>query len=191
MRMLPLLALAMPGPRPPPPGRQLLAAQVERYPGLHLRELARNANLDVPLAKYHLDRLVKGGVVSERRTSGFVRYFPRGEGQVGTQELFDPRQKHWLALLRRPVPLHAVAVLLEQGASTPEELCRRIDVAHGTLHYHLRRMESRGLIVSQRLGRQRLVRLADAPAVQQLLLRCRPPDTLVQGFLETWDGLGL
>lgn len=142
-------------------------------------------------AKYHLAYLERHGLVSSREEGGRQRVFPRREGPLGPQEAVDAGDKAVLALLRQPVPLHAVLVLLDRGECSHAELDAALPVSRSTLHYHMAKLEKAGVVASWRDGKERRYRLAEADRVLGLLLRYRPPDSLVAGFLEAWEALDL
>lgn len=164
---------------------------VEDFPGLHLSEVARQCGMDTNHAKYHLGYLQKHGLVSSKGDGGYTVFFPRRAGPLGTQEAVDAGDKAVLALLRQPVPLHAVLVLLDRGSCSHAELDAKIPVSRTTLHYHMGKLEKAGVVASRKEGRERLYSLADGDRVLGLLLRYRPPDSLVAGFLEAWEALEL
>lgn len=171
--------------------RRRIYEHVERFPGLHLREIARSTGMDPNHAKYHLLYLEKNGLVSSREEGGYWRFFAKAEGRLGPQEVLSPQDKGVLALLRQPVPLHCILVLLNDAEASIEALSQRIGVAHSTLLYHLGKLERAGLVVSRKEGRLRVVRLAEPERLQSYLVRFRPPDSLVAGFLEAWEQLEL
>ena len=164
---------------------------VEEFPGLHLREVARQCGLDPNHAKYHLQSLEKHGLVSSREQGAYQVFFPRAEGPLGPQETVGRDEKESLALLRQPVPLHTVLLLLDAEACTHAELEERLPVKRTTLHYHMGKLERAGLVESWREGKERKYRLREGDRVLALLVRYRPPDRLVAGFLEAWEALGL
>jgi predicted transcriptional regulator len=164
---------------------------VEEFPGLHLREVARQCGMDPNHAKYHLQALERHGLVSSREQGAYQVFFPRAEGPLGPQETVGRDEKEALALLRQPVPLHAVLLLLDRGACAHAELEAEVPVKRTTLHYHMAKLERAGLVQSWREGKERRYRLAEADRMLALLVRYRPPDRLVAGFLEAWEALGL
>ncbi len=169
--------------------RRRVFEYVQKFPGLHLREIARGTELHPNHVKYHLQYLQKHDLVSSRKEDGYWRFFPREEGSVGLRETVGADKKKILALLRQPVPLHTVLVLLERNQASQGELAQAVGVAQATLHYHLGKMEREALVMSWKDGRERYYRLADERVVAELLLRFRPPDALVQGFLDAWETL--
>ena len=171
--------------------RRRIHDHLARYPGLHLREIARGVDLDANHVKYHLTALEKHGLVSSRREDGYWRFWPRTEGDLGHRDTLDRRDKDHLSLLRRPVPLHVSLLLLEHEAMSQVELLEHVSVSQSTLHYHLSKMEKKGLIASNKPGRERHYRLTDPDRTEALLIKHKPPDHLVQGFLEAWEQLEL
>lgn len=169
--------------------RRRLFEVVQEYPGLHLRELARRVEMNPNHAKYHLQYLEKHGLISSKKQGGYWTFFPLEEGSLGLREQVDAREKHVLALLRRPIPLHVTIVLLDRDEASLSELGEAVDASPSTLHYHMGKMEKAGLVESRREGRERRFRLPDHDEVLALLMRFRPPDELVQGFLEAWEEL--
>ena len=165
--------------------------QVSTYPGLHLAELARGLDMDPNHAQYHLDRLERSGLVASRHEGGFLLYFPKEETTLGLRDAVAAQDKAILAALRRPVPLHIALLLMERGRATHAQLLEDVGVAHGTLHYHLKRLEDSGLLASVKEGRERWYTLADRDRVEALLTKYRPPNALVEGFLDAWEGLQL
>jgi predicted transcriptional regulator len=164
---------------------------VSKYPGLHLREIARGTDLDPNHVKYHLSVLEKHGLVSSRKEDGYWRFWPKVEGSLGHQDALPPDEKKVLALLRREIPLHVTLRLLEDGEANQRRLVDHLGVSQSTLSYHLKRMEKDGLVVVEKEGRERIYRLVDHERIHALLLRYRPPDALVQGFLDAWEQLEL
>ncbi len=171
--------------------RRRIFDHVKTFPGLHLRELARQVDLDPNHVRYHVRYLEQHGLVSGIREGGYVRYFPRVVGPVGYQDVLSPREKAALAVLRRPAPLRIVLVLLDRETASVGALAAEINLAHSTVNYHLRRMAAAGVVELRRNAGGRKYALTDPEAVLAQLVRHRPPDALVQGFLEAFEALDL
>ncbi|MEK6975804.1 MAG: hypothetical protein AABY18_05630 [Candidatus Thermoplasmatota archaeon] len=153
--------------------------------------MARQCGLETNHAKYHLGVLEKHGLVSSRMEGSLQVYFPRREGPLGPQEAVAAVDKTVLALLRQPVPLHAVLVLLERGECSHAELDGALPVSRTTLHYHMAKLERLGVVQAWKDGKQRRYRLVEPDQLLGLLVHYRPPDRLVAGFLEAWEALGI
>lgn len=171
--------------------RRRLHDAIGEYPGLHLRELARRTELSAKHVEYHLRRLEKAGVVTSKQEDRYRRYYPTAEGSTGRRDVVDRHQKKALALLRRPVPLHIVLLLLDRGAMDHGSLKEAVGIGHGTLSYHLKNLAAQGVVTARPEGRRRVFQVADAEGTEALLLQYRPPDELMQGFIETWEAFAL
>lgn len=156
---------------------------LEAYPGLHMREVARRLDVDVRTAKYHLDRLEKGGYVSTLHLSGRKRYFPRRGRDQG--EMVDRRDKPLLSRLRHPVTLLLALQLLEQGPAALGELSAAAEVSPSRARYHLEKMEKATLVGRDDGGRA--YALQDPERVRDLLLEYGPPRDQVEEFLDLWE----
>lgn len=164
---------------------------LQEYPGLHLSEVARRAELGTNHAKYHLEVLEDHGLVSSRKEDGYWRFFPKVESDLGPKEVLDQRDKDLLSLLRREIPLHITLLMLEAGEATHSDLLEEVDVSGSTLHYHLSKMEDADLLESRKEGRKRFYWIDEPDQVAKLLIRYEPPDELVAGFLDAWESLSL
>lgn len=142
-------------------------------------------------AKYHLSYMERHGLVSSRDEDGYWRFYPRKEGPLGPQESVSAQEKEVLALMRQPVPLHVALILLDKGAATHGEIEREVHVGRTTLHYHVQKLVRAGVLQGHKEGRERHYTLTDPDRLRGLLLRYRPPDALVQGFLKAWEAVSL
>jgi predicted transcriptional regulator len=76
-------------------------------PGLHLREISRRANMSFGGLRYHLDFLLKKGLVITRSNSGYTRYYAPQKIGKEDQELLD--------ILRQEIPRRIILLLLIPG----------------------------------------------------------------------------
>lgn len=172
--------------------RRRLHDHVHRYPGLHLSEIARGLEIETNHAKYHLQRLERHGLVtSAKDEEGYWRFWPRTASGHGAHRSLPVDDKKVLALLRNPLPLHITLLLLNDDELNHRQLTERTGAAHGTVHYHLKKMERDGLVTSERAGRERRYRVQDPHRAHRLLLAHKPPDRLVAGFLAAWEAVEL
>lgn len=159
--------------------RRRLLQLVEKYPGLHMRELARQAEIGESHAEYHLNELVKAGVV-ESVEEEFFRRFYAAKGSPSDAD------RGILATLRQPVPLKIVLVLLERGAATQGELAAAVKVSKSTMSYHVGRLLDAGIVVSAAKPAPGIA-LHDPKHVERLLLKYRPPKDLTERVTDFWQ----
>jgi predicted transcriptional regulator len=159
--------------------RRRLVRLIEAYPGLHLRELARQADVSEALAGYHLDHLVAEGVVEAQTEGVYRRFFPRSAPAP------DEKDRELMGLLRQRVPLQIALVLLERGTATHHEITTEVDLAKSTISYHVKRLQEGGLIEHDEGGPG--LRLVEPDRVGRLLLRWEPTTDLTDRFSDLWS----
>jgi len=164
---------------------------VRRFPGLHLREISRQAGMSATLTEYHLNFMEKVGLVSQLNDGQYTRYYPRD--RVGTGAVTDtlsPDDKKIMAMLRQRIPFQVVLYLLKNGSARHGELVPLMGVSASTLSHHLNKLVRRGIITKTRSGEDRGYRLTDEYRIARLLMDYRPPPgSIVDGFLEIWEEL--
>lgn len=171
--------------------RRRVFLTVNRYPGLELARLAREADVDESLARYHVRVLEKANLVRSQEEGGHRRIFPLERTKAGAKSPLSETERTWLALLRRPPVLRAVVALLNEEPLAAGELADACGVSASTASHHISRMEEGGLVDVTREGRSRKISLHDRKRVLGLLAEHPPPEDLVQGFVDAWDDLGL
>ena len=118
---------------------------IRDFPGLHLRELARQADTSLHLVQYHAQRLQDEGDIEMSLEGGKVRAFPPG--------LSRP-ERAILGALRDKQRARIVLTLLEQAPVSHGDLVKRLKISKSTLSFHLRNLEDQGVI--DREGQLRL-----------------------------------
>lgn len=159
--------------------RRRILALIERFPGLHLRDLARRATLSEALAGYHLEALEKEGLVQSKFDDFYRRFYP-----VQTAAP-SPADQQLLGLLRQRVPAEISIHLLEQSPTTHTALSAKLGLAKSTLSYHIAKLEAAGLVLVSSDG----IRLQEPERVRRLLHTWRPPSDFTERFAEIWRKL--
>lgn len=157
--------------------KKRLVRLVETYPGLHLRELAREADVSEALAGYHLDRLEADDHVRSEAEAGFRRFYPVDAPAPTADE------RELLNILRRAVPLEIVVYLLEEGASVHADVTDQLGLAKSTVTYHVSNLRDAGIV--ERLDDGRFA-LSDPRRIERLLIRWEPPEDLTDRFADLW-----
>lgn len=158
--------------------RRRLVRLIETYPGLHLRELARQADISEALAGYHMDVLAADEVVTAQTDGIYKRFYP-AKGPSPTET-----EKDLIKMLRQRVPLQIVLNLLATKRIAHGELTQRLGLAKSTVSYHLGKLREAG-IVGEEPGS---LFLAEPKRIERLLLRWEPPRDLTDSFADLWEG---
>lgn len=158
--------------------RRRILRLVEEFPGLHLRELARQAGTSEPLAGYHLANLVADDIVEAVTEGGFKRFYVRSGPQP------SERDRAILELLRHAAPLQIVVFLLERDGATHPEIAEETGLSKSTVTYHLHRLRGASLVEHVPTGAGFQVR--EARRIESLLLRWEPPRDITDRFERLW-----
>jgi len=164
--------------------RRRIYAEVSRFPGTYLRELQRALGLQPGQLEYHLDVLVKAGLLSAQEEGGRKRYFVAAE--------VSHPDKAVIGLLRQRAVRRILLEILVRPGARFQEILAAVGGAKSTLSFHLRKVTDTGLVLAERAGRERAYRVADEERVAQLLITHRASflDEAVDRFAEVWLGLG-
>lgn len=163
--------------------RRRIFALVQSYPGLHIREAARQLETSTALVEYHVAILRDNGLVREERDERYVRLFvtePRGEGPT-------PAEREVLQALRARLPLQVALYLLDHDAPVQHKrMVEDLGLGKSTLSFHLRKLEAAGVV---RKTSQGLFEPRDRARLLRLLLAYQPTPDLLQEFADTWSSL--
>ncbi len=161
---------------------------IQRYPGVHLREIRRRLKIPIGTLDYHLYRLGRQGLISVRYQGGYKCCYPAVSD--ATSAPIPDGQQTLLALLRQPVPRALLLHLYLEGASSPAQLVQAVGTTGPNLSYFLKRLEQTGVLSRDGQGATRTVHLADPKQVHEVLLHFPPlPETAVDRFLRFWSEL--
>lgn len=160
--------------------RRRLYALVQEYPGLHVREAARQLGTSMALVEYHLRLLTETGLVLVAKEDGYARLYP-AEGPAP-----KPGEREAVGLLRQRHPLRITLVLLDDGPAKHKDLAEATGLGKSTLSFHLRKLEDAGLVARDGEGRFAVV---DARRVLRLLLAYPPTKDLRDAFADLWLSL--
>ena len=76
-----------------------------KQPGLNLSSVAKQLEISVQLAQYHLQKLEKYGLITSINEEGYIRYYVKG--------VISSKEKKFFSLLRQKTPLEIVLFLLK------------------------------------------------------------------------------
>jgi predicted transcriptional regulator len=116
------------------PVRRQIYDHLRRLPGDHFRSVARSLNIAVGTARYHLDALLRDGLVYKQDTNGRARYYVAG-GEADVNRLFA---QHWAF---RDVRLRIVSALRRLDKAQPATIAKVLGISRQLVSYHLACLE--------------------------------------------------
>jgi DNA-binding MarR family transcriptional regulator len=122
------------------PMRQHLLHAIEARPGIHLRELAGTHNTAVTNTQWHLRKLEQAGLVKTQKMQGRRLYYPVQGGQASRAQAVEN------AALRNPNAERVSQFLAANAGCNQRVLADGLGMNPGTVRWHLRKLESAGLV---------------------------------------------
>ena len=167
---------------------ETLLSFIQRYPGVHLREIRRRLTIPIGTLDYHLYRMGREGLITVQFQGGYKCCYPAVVHEIGGP--IPEIDRRLLAQLRLPAPRAIVLHLYLEGPTAPSTLGQSLGTTGPNLSYYLRKLEDSGIVVRHGQGAERVVRLADSKQVHRLLLQFPPlPETAVDRFTRFWSEL--
>ena len=83
---------------------------INKYPGLHLREISRRSNIPLGSLRYYIKSLDKYGLIVIKTDHKFKRYY--------VNQTVGEKDKELLNILRQDIPLRVILMLLTPGIVT-------------------------------------------------------------------------
>lgn len=148
-----------------------------KNPGVNLSTIAKQIEISVALADYHLHHMEGNGLLTIVKEGGYKRYYVKGE--IGAED------KKLLSLVQQEIPLKIVLYLLNNPNSKPGQLREKIEISPALLTYYLKKLVRYKLISGSASGERKAYKILDEQRVLRLLIRYRP-NILLQRFKETW-----
>lgn len=130
------------------PMRRSLLEAVEGQPGVHLRELATKHDTAVTNTQWHLRKLEMAGLVKTDKVQGRRLYYPTRGGVAAKQTALQN------AAIQNPNAKRIMDHIALAPGCNQRKLADDLDMNPGTVRWHLRKMESAGLVKALQDGAQ-------------------------------------
>jgi predicted transcriptional regulator len=122
------------------PMRKLLLESIQTRPGIHLRELASSHATAVTNTQWHLRKLEQANLVKTQKVQGRRLYYPVQGGQESRIKAIEN------AALRNPNAERVSEFLAANAGCNQRALAEALGMNPGTVRWHLRKLESAGLV---------------------------------------------
>jgi len=120
--------------------RKSIFEYIQQHPGVHLRATATALDLSTTNVLWHLRKLEDANLVTSKKFEGYKVFYPV-EGGVETK-----RRAIASSVLRND-NAHQILVYVSSNPSAHQrEIARALGVNHGTIRWHLRKLEDAELI---------------------------------------------
>ena len=160
---------------------------IQSNPGMHMRAIARQLDMQLSLVEYHLNYLEDNNIIYIIKEGRYSRYYV-DEDLEDRKVKLSAAEKRILHLLRQEIPLKIVVDLLECGRLTHKQLKSAVGVSGSTLTYHLKKLVDAQIIIKVRRGKGKGFVLQDERMVVRILIlgRVKAPSQ-IENFEKMWD----
>ncbi len=137
---------------------------IQVHPGTSFSVIVKKTGINRGTLYYHLRILLRVGKISELREGGCTTYF-ENSGKYSSDE------KQILSRLQAGTAGEICTYLALCHSATRSEIAHRMDIAPSSVSWHLSRLKSSGIIVSEKVGRKTMYSLTSVAA--SLLSTCQ------------------
>ncbi len=155
------------------PMRKQLLETIQVHPGVHLRDLAGRHDTAVTNTQWHLRKLEQAGLVKTQKMQGRRLYYPVEGGQESRMRAFEN------AALRNPNAERVSDFLSSHAGCNQRGLAEALKMNPGTVRWHLRKLESAGIVRSIHEGAQTRYFLMKSLTARATRAPMRPEEVLV------------
>lgn len=120
--------------------RRQIFEHIQNHPGVHLRAAATQLNLSTTNVLWHLRKLEDANLVTSKKFEGYKVFYPV-EGGVATKEKAIAN-----SVLKNDNAQQILAYVSSNPSAHQREIARALGVNHGTVRWHLRKLEEAKLL---------------------------------------------
>jgi predicted transcriptional regulator len=160
--------------------RQKLFTLISECPGIHFRDAQRRTESSTGNLTYHLDCLVKAGLLTSVRDGKYLRYYAFTEKSA--------EEKRILEIARRKTDRHILLLLLQNETNTNEELSEILNLSPSTISWHIKKLIETNILSVKVEGRKVFYSVNNQELVSGILIKYKESylDKLVDRFVEIW-----
>ena len=155
---------------------------IEKFPGLGLRELAREMSTSPQSLKYYTDQLLKEKKILIKKDGKFSRFY---EKNFKIEEF----EEKILRCFRKPHLLNVIVVFLDAYKRDKTEILKNQELisklqvqSAGTITYYLNQLMECGLVEKSKEG----FKLKNKILLERLLKKYKPTPSIIDTFIELW-----
>jgi predicted transcriptional regulator len=125
--------------------RRHLYKMIEKFPGIHFRELFRKLEISMGSLEYHLQVLEKSELIFLKKEGGYSRYFVQGK--------LDEVDKELATMLRNDRLRKLLFTLILNPGISHKSLIQELNWPKSTLSFYLKKLHDKGLIEERPISR--------------------------------------
>ena len=160
--------------------RKKIYSAIERFPGIHFRELGRETGMRTGNLEYHLRYLEKAKLIQSHKTKGSKRFY--------SKEL-DGQELKLLGVLRQKTFRTILIKLLQDPGINHKKLVGYLGISPSSVTWYMNQLIEKNLVQPSKHGREKKYVVKNKEEIVKLLIVYQESflDKLVDRFVETWE----
>ena len=149
-------------------------------PGAHLRRIAQDLSVPLSTIRYHINFLVRNRIAISKKEGNMKAYFINGE--------ITRKDRRITPLLQQKRFRDIILLLILRPGLSHSDICAELEVKPPTLTKYMKVIEGKGIISSERNGREKRYFIVEEGRVIELLLTYKESfwDKFVDSALEIY-----
>ncbi len=155
---------------------------IEKYPGLGLRELARELLISPQSLKYYTDKLLKESQILIKKDGKYSRFYAK-------DIVIEEYEEKILNCFRKPHLLNVIMVFLNTFKADKTEILKNHDLLEkldvqsaGTVTYYINQLIDCDIIEKTKDG----FKLKNRTLIEHLLKKYNPTPSIIDNFINLW-----
>lgn len=160
--------------------RKRIYLSIEKFPGLHFRELQRKNRIGVGNLDYHLNYLEKTNLIKSEKSKGNKRFYIRG---------LDDCERNLLGILRQKNFRKIILYLLNQKNITHKEITDYLEISPSSATWYISKLVERNVLVMFEEKNRKYYQLKNQEELIKVLIAYKASfvDRLVDNFVEAFE----
>ena len=160
----------------------MIISLIDKYPGLGLRELARELSSSPQSLKYYTDKLVESKQIIIKRDGKYSRFYNKNV-------IIEEHEEQIINCIRKGPLLNVIMVFLSESKQEKKELLKNqelvsiLDVQPGTVTYYLNQLIECNIVEKQLEG----FRLLNPSLIERFIKKYSPTRSIIDNFIELWS----
>ncbi|MHA1669514.1 MAG: winged helix-turn-helix transcriptional regulator [Promethearchaeota archaeon] len=125
-----------------------IISQVLKSPGIHHNELLRKCNLQKGQLQWHLDLLLKNGIIQKEKQGQYTLYYAKNKIIESSQSLKE-------GIIDSSSTKKILEIIREKPGINSTFIAKRMNLAKNTVTYHVDKLIDANLIYVQKKGRKK------------------------------------
>ncbi|HIH42917.1 TPA: transcriptional regulator [Candidatus Woesearchaeota archaeon] len=160
--------------------RKRIYLTIEKFPGLHFRELQRKVDIGTGNTEYHLNYLVKVNLIKAEKSKSNKRFYPLGLNDYERKILGILRQKNFRKIILKGLKYKLI---------TNKVITDYLQISPSSATWYINQLIDRNILVILEKEKQKYYQLKDKDEIIKVLIIYKESfvDNLVDSFVEAFE----